>query len=194
MTFNQLNSALDRAGGSAAPWPLLATLAAGQVNAKLSRDQKSGVNVIYFERGLFLYFYEFAITLGWCLPPIGLQQLVDDTKLSSIPGSYTMPPEASSASTSLLYRYVVQGTPWAGDGRPYNPSSHNIMLTMFLLSAMERFVIGPRGFSFPARASGSSLQRRQLGLGAGARSRPRRAEPCCSQRRRGQPGGLVLGR
>jgi hypothetical protein len=122
---------------------LLATLASGQVNA-LIKDYDSNTVVIFFERGLFHYFFEFAVALGWCLPPLGPLELTDNAALMaliSVPSRYTMPYEAPQILINVMHRYVVQGTPWASEHGSVGPAGHNVILTILLLSAMERFVM-----------------------------------------------------
>jgi hypothetical protein len=140
-TLAQLQGALDRNGSSKSSRPLLATLASGEVNARISKDIDSNEVVIFFERGLFHYFFEFAVALGWGLPPLGIPQLINNAELNSIPSRATLPDEAFGIFTGVMYRYVVQGAPWASEHGSVGPAGDNVILTMLLLSMMERFAM-----------------------------------------------------
>ncbi len=135
MTFDQVQSR----AGAGAPRPLLATLASGNVNALLTQEPETGAPIVFFEHGLFRFFYDFALLAGWAIPPLSPQQLGDDEALARIPGRYTMPLEASQFFLGSLYAYAVGGTP--NEASPIPRPTHNIFTSMVLLTYMEQFLM-----------------------------------------------------
>ncbi len=139
MTFDPLLESLARKGELVSPRPLLATLASGNVNALIAEEPETGAPIIFFDHGLFQFFYDIALVTGWAVPPLSPRQLSDDLALARIPGRYTMPREASESFLDLVYAYAVDGTP---TGRsPLRQPTHNLFTSAMLLTQMERFVM-----------------------------------------------------
>lgn len=139
MTYNRLSEVLDRDCNYKPP--MLATLAAGEVNARISVARDSNTRVIFFEQGLFHYFGSASNVLAWCLPQINLQALTDATKLEAIPNRYTIPETAIMVFGQLMHGYVVQGAPWMASGDQLPRADHNILLLISLVSDMECFAL-----------------------------------------------------
>jgi hypothetical protein len=107
MTFEEVQAGADGNAGQPETEPLLATLAAGQVNATMSEEPNTGAPLLYFERGLFKFFYQFAMLTAWCSPQISLQDMYDDQALADMPKSYTMPPQSSEFFLQLYSSYAL---------------------------------------------------------------------------------------
>ena len=122
------------------PQPFLATLPSGDVNASRTIEPKTKTTVIFFEQGLFRYFYDFAMLVGWALPPISATQMVDAKALRRMPTQYTMPLQASASFIGAIGAYVYSGTP-LNEATPLVKPPHNALLVERLLVAMERFAM-----------------------------------------------------
>lgn len=118
---------------------LLATLAAGHVNAIMSEEPNTGAPLLYFERGLFKFFHQFAMLTAWCSPPIAPHDIYNDQALADIPSRYTMPPQSSEFFVQLYLSYAITGTPIRIQDIAI--PSHNIFAAIYLLPAMERFMM-----------------------------------------------------
>ena len=141
MTFDSLQEDLFRTGKSTKKSSvLLATLPSGDINAKIVLAPRSHIPIVFFEHGLFQFFYDFVLLVGWAIPPLSPQQLVDDRLLAQLPRRYTMPFNASGFFFASLYAYVVSGTPIAKPSQIPKPQ-HNLFAVMMLLQQMERFVM-----------------------------------------------------
>jgi hypothetical protein len=139
-TFDLMRREADAQGPPALPRPFLATLVSGDVNARIALEEKTKTTVLFFERGLFSFFYDMAKLTAWASPPLSVAQLADDSALSNIPRKYTMPPQASAYFAASLYAYAVSGSPIATSS-PIPEPSHNMPLAIVLLNHMERFVM-----------------------------------------------------
>ncbi len=140
MFFDQLRDGLVKRGGAVDPWPLLATLPLGNVNAVTKTEPETRVPVIFFDQGLFQFLYDFSLLLGWAAPALSPVQLSDDVALSGLSRSYTMPPGSSEFFAGALNAYAIEGTPIANPS-PLTPPRHNMFLSMILLGQMELFVM-----------------------------------------------------
>lgn len=120
--------------------PAFASLPSGDVNARVIIEPETLTPVIFFEQGLFHFFYDFCHLIGWAIPPIPEGQLGDDAALSSIESGYTMPPEASFSFVSALGAYTFEGSPLVNAPR-VAPPTHNVPICIVLLNLMERFVM-----------------------------------------------------
>lgn len=140
MTFDALQNRLLKKGRNVKPKPLLATLPSGDVNAKISIEPKTKTPIIFFERGLFHYFHDFALLTGWGLPPLSVEQLYDPSALAQLPRMYQIPFQAPKFFTDMLYTYIVDGTPLANRS-PIPPPRHNLKFIVYLLMQMEWFVM-----------------------------------------------------
>jgi hypothetical protein len=138
LTYSRLADVLDRDCNYTSP--ALATLAAGEINAKISSAGHNSSPVIFFEHGLFRYFWEASNVLGWCLPQIKQRELLDVTSIANIPNRYSMPSQATAILGELLHNYVVDGVPWRARGQ-LPRADHNILLIIALVSDMECFAL-----------------------------------------------------
>lgn len=137
MTFEQVQSGADLHAASLKP--LLATLAAGRVNATLIEEPNTGAPLLYFERGLFLFFHQISMLAAWCSPPMLPETLYDDQALAKMPKRYTMPPQSSQLFLQLYSSYAIEGVPIRIQDIAL--PSHNLFTAMYLLPAMERFLM-----------------------------------------------------
>ena len=140
MIFDGLHADLSAKGQRISPRPHLATLPSGNVDARVLLEPKTRAPIIFFERGLFQFFYDFVLIAGWAVPPLSLQQLSNDAALAELPPRYLMPQEAPGYFSASLYAYVVEGSP-ALKRSPIPRPSHNLFAPVFLLEHMERFVM-----------------------------------------------------
>ena len=136
MTFDQVTWKYLQQGSLHDPLPLFATLPSGDPHARSLIDPLGGATVIFFEQGLFSYFYDFVKLVGWEAPPLSIEQLADDATMAQLPRRYTMPSQASQYFVATMGAYAG-GSKSAGIPRP----DHNILLTISLLSMMEQFVM-----------------------------------------------------
>jgi len=139
--FGSVQRALTAAGEAPFdPAPQFASLPTGDVNARVMPEPKTGIPVIFFEQGLFQYFYDFGQLVGWAAPPIPEDLLGDDEALSTMAHRYTMPFEASDSFVQSLCSYAFEGSPLVKAPR-IAPPVHNMPLCIVLLNLMERFVV-----------------------------------------------------
>jgi hypothetical protein len=139
MTYEQVQAPLAVDGSPPPAQPLLATLAAGHVNAIMSEEPNTNAPLLYFERGLFKFFHQFAMLTAWCSPPIPLQNMYDDQALADMPRRYTMPAQSSEFFLQLYSSYAITGVPIRI--QDIAVPSHNIFTAIYLLQAMERFMM-----------------------------------------------------
>jgi hypothetical protein len=140
MIFDGMQQELRRKGQFLKPRLFLATLPSGDVNATISIEPDTGAPVIFFEQGLFQFFYDFVLLVGWAVPPLSPQHLSDDMTLTQLRRRYTMPLHASEFFAATLYAYVVAGTPILAPS-PLPRPTHNLLICMVLLAQMERFAM-----------------------------------------------------
>lgn len=139
MTYQQVQASVAVDGNPPGTQPLLATLAAGHVNAIMSEEPTTGAPLLYFERGLFKFFHQFAMLAAWCSPPIPWQNMYSDQALADMPTRYTMPPQSSEFFLQLYLSYAITGVPIRIQDIAI--PSHNIFTAIYLLEAMERFMM-----------------------------------------------------
>lgn len=121
------------------PKPFLATLPSGDVNALIAKEPKTQSPIIFFDHGLFTFFYDFANLTAWAMPPLSTEQLSDDSALANLTRKHTMPPQASKFFVAALYNYAVDGPPIATSS-PIDKPINNLHLAIELLNYMEQFV------------------------------------------------------
>jgi len=138
--FNLMSRENDALGAAALPRPFLATLASGDVEARMTQEPTTRTTIVFFEHGLFSYFYDVAKLMAWAAPPLTEAQLTDDAALARIPRKYTMPFTASQNFVASLYTYAASGSP-VGTSSPIPEPEHNLGLSIRLLNHMERFVM-----------------------------------------------------
>ena len=138
--FNQMSRENDALGTPALPRPYLATLASGDVEARMTIEPATKTTIVFFEHGLFSYFYDVAKLMAWAAPPLTEAQLTDDAALARVPRKYTMPLTASQNFVAALYAYTASGSP-IGASSPIPEPEHNLGLSIRLLNHMERFVM-----------------------------------------------------
>ena len=139
-TFDLLNRETEALGAPALPHPFLATLASGDVHARTIEEPETKTSIVFFEHGLFSFFYDMANLMASAAPPLTEAQLTDDTALAQVPRKYTMPLRASEYFAGTLYAYVVSGSP-VTERPPIPEPSDNLGLAIRLLNHMERFVM-----------------------------------------------------
>lgn len=142
MIFDEMHEVFLSLSGATFPRCFLATLPTGDVNARTKVEPYTGSPVLFFERGLFQFIYDFAMLVGWAVPTISLSELRDDKTLRRLRlrGSYTIPQVASQHFVGSLYAYVVSGPPLAGES-PVTPPAHNSFLHRVLVGEMTQFVM-----------------------------------------------------
>lgn len=140
MALSSLERENDALGARPLPHPFLATWASGDVEARTVEEPKTKTPVVFFEQGLFSFFFDIANLMAWASPVISEKELSDDAQLALIQNSYTMPMQASEHFASTLYTYAVRGSPAAPSGHIPEPL-HNLDLATLLLAYMERFVM-----------------------------------------------------
>ena len=140
MIFDDTTKIFAGKGKPISPEPMLATLASGNVNALITEETNTKVPIIFFDQGLFPFFFDIAKLAGWAFPPLSLHQLTDNRALSQIKSGYTMPFEASQFFGATLYAYVVGGAPIEKPSPLPNPS-HNAFIGQMLLRGMESFIM-----------------------------------------------------
>ena len=139
-TFDLLSRENDKLGAPALPHPFLATLPSGEVEARITEEPATKTPIVFFEHGLFSFFYDMAKLMAWASPTLTEEQLTDDTALARIKRLTTMPPRASEYFAASLYAYAVSGSPVATSS-PIPEPSHNPGVSIRLLNHMERFVM-----------------------------------------------------
>lgn len=135
--LSQENNALSR---PALPHPFLATLPSGDVNAGTEEVHETKTPVVFFEQGLFSFFYDMAKLMAWAAPPLTDRQLTDDAALAAIGNSYTIPPQGAEYFAATLSAYALSGSPVA-ESTPIPEPRLNIGLSKSLLNHMVRFVM-----------------------------------------------------
>jgi hypothetical protein len=140
VTFEGLSRENDALDAPALPHPFLATLPAGEVEARIVEEPETKTPIVFFEQGLFYFFYDMAKLMAWAAPPLTEEQLTNDDALAGIPRRYTMPFRASENFAAALHSYAVRGTP-LGAASPIPEPSHNLGLSVRLLNHMVRFVM-----------------------------------------------------
>lgn len=139
-TFDLLGREVDALGLPPLPHAFLATLPSGDVEARSAEEETTKTPVVFFEQGLFSFFYDMAKLMAWAAPPLTEDQLTDDTALAQIPRSYTMPLRASEYFATSLFTYAASGSPVA-TLLPIAEPSHNLGLSIRLLNHMVRFAM-----------------------------------------------------
>ena len=135
--LSQENSALGR---PALPHPFFATLPSGDVNAGTEEVHETKTPVVFFEQGLFSFFYDMAKLMAWAAPPLTDRQLTDDAALAAIRNSYTIPFQGAEYFAATLSAYALSGSPVA-ESTPIPEPKQNIGLSISLLNQMVRFVM-----------------------------------------------------
>lgn len=139
-TFEVLQGELDALGFVKLPTPYLATLATGDVNARVIEEAKTRTKVMFFEHGIFRFLFDIAKLTAWAAPPLSETQLSDDEALARLHPKYTMPLQASQYFAATLFAYATSGSPMAS-ATPIPEPQHNLNLSILLLNHMERFVM-----------------------------------------------------
>ena len=140
VTFDLMQREMEALDMERLPSPWLATLATGDVNARIVAEARTRAKVMFFEHGLFRYFFDIAKLAAWAAPPLSDAQLSDDAALARLQPRHTMPPQASSYFVATLFAYAASGTPMAS-ASPIPDPGHNQSLAIMLLNHMERFVM-----------------------------------------------------
>ena len=140
VTFDLMQRELDALDMQRLPSPWLATLASGDVNARIIEEARTRTKVMFFEHGLFRYFFDIAKLTAWVAPPLSVAQLGDDEALARLRPSHMMPPQATAYFAGTLFAYAASGTPMA-TASPIPEPAHNQKLAIVLLNHMERFVM-----------------------------------------------------
>ncbi len=140
VTFDLMQRELDSLGMARLPSPWLATLASGDVNARIVEEARTRSKVMFFEHGLFLYFRDIAKLAAWAAPPLSDAQLFDDETLARLEPRYMRPFQSTGYFAGTLLAYAASGTPLAS-GAPIPEPTHNLNLAIVLLNHMERFVM-----------------------------------------------------
>ena len=113
VTFDLMQRELDALDMQRLPSPWLATLATGDINARIIEEARSRTKVMFFEHGLFRYFFDIAKLTAWVAPPLSVAQLGDDEALARLRPSHMMPPQATAYFAGTLFAYAASGTPMA---------------------------------------------------------------------------------
>ena len=138
LTFGMLSKSLDKQGLSPNPTPLLATLPSGDVNAQIHIEPKTKVPIIFFEQGLFQFVYDFVMVVGWTMPTLSQQQLVDNSTLMRLSPNVHIPLQSAQFFYDLIFAYVANGNASTNTSYLSRPS-HNLFITMLLLEDIELF-------------------------------------------------------
>jgi len=75
------NKHVEHGGGA----PAFASLPSGQPNAMVMIEPRTGTPIIFFERGLFQYIYDFARVVAWSFPPLTNAHFKSTRILASLP-------------------------------------------------------------------------------------------------------------
>jgi hypothetical protein len=141
MVLGSLQRAMAHSGASPLdPAPAFATLPSGNVSAQVVIEPKTLTPVIFFEQGLFHFFFDFCHLIGWAVPPISERQLANDDALTDMVHRYTMPFQASESFVTSIGSYTFEGSPMVNGIRVPRPE-HNMLVCRALLTLMERFVM-----------------------------------------------------
>jgi hypothetical protein len=140
MTYEGVIDALQANGVTLAPVPVVATLPSGRIDAQVSIEPTTGIPVIFFERGLLQYIGDFALIVGWAMPPISMEQMQDESQFEKLLGQYMISGEADRYYSSLVEAYAVEGTPIA-TARPIADPRHNMPLAITVGARMRAFVM-----------------------------------------------------
>ena len=140
MTFDAVHASLAAKGRPIAPRPYFATLPSGQVDARIVRELKTRSPVVFFERGLFNYVYDFALLTGWAVPILSLEQMADDAMLATLSPRHAIPPATGIFFASSLLAYVTNGNSDL-KREPIPKPPDNAFVPMQLVVQMERFVM-----------------------------------------------------
>ena len=139
--FAGLSRECDDFGTTPLPHPFFATLPAGDIDATTVEEPSTKTPVVFFEQGLFSFFYDMAKLMAWAAPPLTEAQLTDDVKLAEIRNSFTMPMHATEYFVGTLSAYAQSGSPVA-ESTPIPEPEHNLYLSVNLLNQMVRFAMG----------------------------------------------------
>jgi hypothetical protein len=131
---------LDTFGSPLNMSPYLATLPAGDINARVSQSFSGDHLIIFLEHGLHRYFIDFACLVASTVPPITPATLLSDEALQKIKGPWTIPFQGSSQFSETLLTYVFRGTPSLNQERIHIPS-YNRALYIWVLLYMSQFVL-----------------------------------------------------
>jgi hypothetical protein len=129
------NNHVEYRGGA----PAFASLPSGQPNAMVMIEPRTETPIIFFERGLFQYFYDFARVVAWGFPPLTNAHFQSTKSLASLPKRYTRPFESTGYFAALLHAYVVSGTPLMGQSPLPDPPNEE--LAILLVNYLEQFVL-----------------------------------------------------
>lgn len=124
----------------APPKAFLATLPSGEVEARTIKEPATKTPIVFFEQGLFPYFYDVARLMAWAAPILTEEQLTDDEALAKVPRRVQMPFNASRFLGATFYAYAVTKSPVASSA-PMAPPIENEFLAIQLTSHMERFAL-----------------------------------------------------
>lgn len=138
--FSAMSREVDLLKAPPLPHPVLATLPSGDVEARITEEPTTGTQIVFFEQGLFLFFYDFAKLMAWASPPLRDDQLNDDAALGQVPRKYTMPTATSAFFAGCLNAYAMSGSP-LGSNTPIPEPTHNLALAIRLAEYMSRFVL-----------------------------------------------------
>lgn len=119
--------------------PTFASLPSGQPNALVMIEPRTETPIIFFERGLFQYFYDFARLVAWGFPPLTEAQVHSTKALAKLPNRYTRPFESTGYFAGLLHAYAASGAPLLGQSPLPNPPDEN--LAILLVNYIEQFVL-----------------------------------------------------
>ncbi len=124
----------------APPNAFLATCPSGEVAARTIAHPATKTPIVFFEQGLFPYFYDVARLMAWAAPILTEAQLTDDEALAKIPRTIQMPFNASRFLGATFYAYAVTKSPVASSA-PMTPPEENEFLAIQLTNHMERFAL-----------------------------------------------------
>jgi hypothetical protein len=138
--YDMLQREIESVYLPAPPKAFLATLPSGEVEAKTTEEPATKTPIVFFEQGLFPYFYDVARLMAWVAPILTEEQLTDDEALAKIPRRVQMPFNASRFFGATFYAYAVTNSPVATSA-PMTPPKENEFLAIQLTNHMERFAL-----------------------------------------------------
>ena len=108
-----LRAVRESDGASVEITPYIATLPTWDFNALVSPCFSGKHHIMYFERGLARYLYDYARVVCWIVPPFPNDFLWNEAKLVRLVSSrsgYLMPPQSSEFMLTTLDYYLSTGT------------------------------------------------------------------------------------
>lgn len=143
MTLGTLRESLDGKEQLPDPAPFLSSLPSGDVNAKIVIEPSTKAPVIFFEHGLFRFFYHFSQVAFAAMPPISGKLMVGSAPFNELPDHFQLSYELENYLYNSVCNYVIEGSPRVPNdmASSFQTPAYNLMLVGLLVQEMELFVM-----------------------------------------------------